>query len=137
MAARKTTKNTGRKEKRRRFSFFANMDQEQKSIYFKCAGVIVLGFALFTLVSATSYLFTWQADQSLLSQPDMLDRHVDVHNWGGKMGYRWSHFLVSGFLGLGSFAFVFLFRAITKEEILLLPKGQKIYSLLRRVHLMK
>jgi len=35
------------------------------------------------------------------------------------------------------FAFVFLFRAITKEEILLLPKGQKIYSLLRRVHLMK
>ena len=111
MAARKTTKNTGRKEKRRRFSFCANMDQEQKSIYFKCAGVIVLGFALFTLVSATSYLFTWQADQSLLSQPDMLDRHVDVHNWGGKMGYRWSHFLVSGFLGLGSFAFVFLLGA--------------------------
>ena len=34
-------------------------------------------------------------------------------------------------------AFVFLFKAITKEEILLLPKGQKIYALLHRVHLMK
>jgi stage V sporulation protein B len=35
------------------------------------------------------------------------------------------------------FVFVFLFKAITKEEILLLPKGQKIYTILHRVHLVK
>ena len=35
------------------------------------------------------------------------------------------------------FAFIFLFKAITREEILLLPKGQKIYSLLHRIHLMR
>ena len=35
------------------------------------------------------------------------------------------------------FMFIFLFKAITKEEILLLPKGQKIYAMLHRVHLVK
>lgn len=31
---------------------------------------------------------------------------------------------------------VFLIKAITKEEILMIPKGQKIYSVLHRLHLM-
>ena len=84
------------------------LDKHQKSILLKCSGGAVFGFALFTLVSTLSYLFTWKEDQSLLSQPEMLDRSVDVLNWGGKIGYAWSHFLVSDFLGLGSFVLVFL-----------------------------
>jgi S-DNA-T family DNA segregation ATPase FtsK/SpoIIIE len=69
-------------------------------------------FAVITLISVLSYLFTWQADQSLLSRPDMMDKSVDVQNWGGKLGYRWSSFLVTDCFGLGSFALVFLFCAI-------------------------
>ena len=69
-------------------------------------------FAVITLISVLSYLFTWQADQSLLSRPDMMDKNVDVQNWGGKLGYRWSSFLVTDCFGLGSFALVFLFCAI-------------------------
>lgn len=112
MAAKKTTKVSEKQtEKLPRFSF-ANMSPERKSNLLKCSGVAVFVFVVFTFVSITSYLFTWKADQSLLSVTDMLDKSVEVSNWGGKLGYRWSRFLVSDFLGLGSFAFVFLLCAV-------------------------
>ena len=111
MAARKTVKKT-RNEKQRRFSFFSDLDQERKSNILKCTGVIVLIFTLLTLLSTVSYLFTWQADQSLLSQPDMMDKNVEVQNLGGKFGYRWSHFLVAECFGLGSFALIILMGAV-------------------------
>ena len=106
---RKTNK---RKEKRKGFSFFSKLDPDKKSLILKGLGLAVGIFAVFTLVAALSYLFTWQTDQSLMSQPDMFDRDVDVSNAGGKLGYRWGHFLVCRFLGLGSFAFVFLLGAV-------------------------
>ncbi len=113
MAAKKTTKVSEKQtEKLPRFSFIANMSPERKSNLLKCAGVAVFVFVIFTFVSVTSYLFTWKADQSLLSMTDMLDKSVEVANWGGKLGYKWSRFLVSDFLGLGSFAFVFLLGAV-------------------------
>lgn len=113
MADKKTKKSDDKKgEKLPRFSFFSSMDPVRKSNLFKCAGVVVFIFVIFTFVSVVSYLFTWKADQSLLSQPDMMSAGVDVENWGGKAGYKWSRFLVSGFLGLGSFAFVFLLGAV-------------------------
>ena len=111
MAARKTVKKT-RNEKQRRFSFFSDMDTDRKSNILKCTGVIVLIFTLLTLLSTVSYLFTWQADQSLLSQPDMMDKNVEVQNLGGKFGYRWSHFLVAECFGLGSFALLILMGAV-------------------------
>jgi S-DNA-T family DNA segregation ATPase FtsK/SpoIIIE len=47
-----------------------------------------------------------------MSRPDMMDKAVDVQNWCGKLGYRWSSFLVTDCFGLGSFALLFLFCAI-------------------------
>ncbi|MBQ3606984.1 MAG: DNA translocase FtsK 4TM domain-containing protein [Bacteroidales bacterium] len=92
--------------------FFSDMDPDKKSTILKYTGIAVLVFAFFTLLSALSYLFTWQADQSLLSNPEMMGKEVDVANWGGKLGYRWSRFLVSDCFGLGSFALVFLMGAV-------------------------
>ena len=108
MPAKKKTKNTKKNEKPMRFSFLSDMNPDKKSNLLKVTGVIVMVFAVLTLLSTVSYLFTWMEDQSLLSQPDMMDRNVDVSNWGGKIGYRWSHFLVAGCFGLGSFALIFL-----------------------------
>ena len=88
------------------------MDPDKKSNILKYTGIAVLVFALFTLLSSVSYLFTWQADQSLLTDPEMMAKGTDVENWGGKLGYRWSRFLVSGCFGLGSFALVFLMGAV-------------------------
>ena len=85
------------------------MDPDKKSNILKYTGIAVLVFALFTLISAMSYLFTWQADQSLMSHPEMMDKGVDVANWAGKIGYKWASFWVGDCLGLGSFVLIFLF----------------------------
>ena len=114
MAARNSNiKKDRKKEKRARFSFFSGMNEEQKAKFFKYSGLAMLVFTLFTLVSILSYLFTWEADQSLLSHPDMMDKGVEVANWGGKIGYRWSCFLVARCFGLGSLALVFLMGAVS------------------------
>ena len=88
--------------------FFEKMDSQKKSNLLKYSGLTVAVFALFTLASAASYLFTWQADQSLLSNPEMMEKGVEVANWCGKIGYKWSKFLVSDCFGLGAFALIFL-----------------------------
>ena len=94
------------------FSFFTEMDPQKKSNLLKYTGIAVMVFAVFTLLSIFSYLFTWEADQSLLSHPDMMDKNVSVSNMCGKMGYSWSHFLVARCFGLGSFALVVLLCAV-------------------------
>ncbi len=110
MAAKKKTKDI-QKEKRARFSFFSNMNPDTKSNIFKLLGILVGIFTIFTLLASFSYLFTWETDQSLMSQADMMKKDVDVANWAGKIGYLWADFLVCRFLGLGSLAFVFLMGA--------------------------
>ncbi len=101
-------KTNKKKEKRNGFSFFSNIDPDTKSLILKILGLVVGIFTIFTLVASVSYLMTWQEDQSLMSSPDMLDKGVEVSNAAGKIGYRWGHFLVCRFLGLGSFALIFL-----------------------------
>ena len=112
MAERKKSVKTEKNEKRFRFSFFSDMEEVRKSNILKYTGVAVTVFALFTLISSVSYLFTWQEDQSLMSHPDMMDKGVEVSNWAGKTGYRWGAFLVARCFGLGSFALIFLMAAV-------------------------
>ena len=107
---KKTKKKNAKKVKF--FAFFRNMDPELKSILIKCSGGLVMLIALFTLVSMLSYLFTWSADKDLLMNAEMMSRGLDVNNMGGKLGYLWSHFLISDMLGLASFVFVFLLGAV-------------------------
>ena len=102
---------------RRRFRIFAGMSEERKSALIKYAGWAVAAFAAYVLVSVGSYLFTWKADQSLLSAPDMMDMSVDVQNWGGKLGYDLSHMLVGECFGLGAFALIFLLGFIAYRMI--------------------
>ena len=111
-ASNKTKKKDSKKEKQPRFSFLSEIDPDVKSLIYKAAGVMFCIFAIITLIGTASYLFTWQADQSLEYQQNMMSQDVDVSNAGGKLGYKWGSFLVRNFLGLGSFAFVFLLGAI-------------------------
>ena len=110
MAAGKK-KNVVKNEKRWSFSFFTDMDAETKSNLLKYSGVAVMVFALFSFVSVLSYLFTWSTDQSLMSNPEMMDKGVEVANWAGKVGYRWASLLVGDCFGLGAFALIFLLCA--------------------------
>ena len=104
-----------KKNKKKSFvakGFFKNLDPELKSILIKCSGGLVMIIAMFTFVSMLSYLFTWSVDKDLLMNAERMSRGVDVTNMGGKLGYLWSHFLISDMLGLASFIFVFLLGAI-------------------------
>ncbi|MBR3284966.1 MAG: DNA translocase FtsK 4TM domain-containing protein, partial [Bacteroidales bacterium] len=65
-----------------------------------------------------SYLFTWKADMSLLSHPEMMDTGVKVHNAADKLGYKFADFLVGKCFGLGSFAFLVLLFAIAARLLL-------------------
>lgn len=77
----------------------------------KVAGLILGAFAVFTLVATVSYLFTWQADQSLSTDPEMMSRSAQVSNLGGKLGFIWGRFLVARCFGLGSLAIIILLFA--------------------------
>ena len=105
-------KTKGRKEKRKSFSFFSDMTLEHKSTLYRYSGLTVAVLTLFTFISIFSYLFTWKMDQSLLSCPDMMQKGVEVANWGGKLGYKWAELLVSDCFGLGSLALIFLMGAV-------------------------
>ena len=111
MAQNKKTKKKNAK-KGNFFAFFKNMDPELKSILIKCSGGLVLMMAVFTFVSMLSYLFTWSVDKDLLMNAGRMSKDIDVSNIGGKLGYLWSHFLISDMLGLASFSFVFLLGAV-------------------------
>lgn len=97
----------------KRFRLFHSMDPEKRRRLVTLSGLAVGAFAVFTLIAIVSYLFTWKADQSLLSDPFMMGEDADVHNSAGKLGYRWGHFLVARCFGLGSFAFFLLLAAIS------------------------
>jgi hypothetical protein len=96
--------NSKKKKKKNSKGFFdrfkINMTPEGRSLMLRCLGIAIFLFAAFTLVSSVSYLFHWKEDMGVTSDV--------VANWGGSMGLSWGRFLVTDFLGLGSFAFIFL-----------------------------
>lgn len=70
----------------------------------KGIGAAFAVFGLFTLIALISYLFTWKQDQSLILDPAMMDEGTHVSNIAGKVGFKWSVFLIYRMFGLGSFA---------------------------------
>ena len=109
---KKQEKTPSREQSRRSLSSrFMNIDEGRKKVLKKIAGLLLAAFAIFTFLAIFSYLFTWKTDQSLLTDPGMMGRDVDVSNLAGKLGYKWALFLVSGCFGLGSFFIVYLLSA--------------------------
>ncbi len=124
---KKPEKKTSGKPARRLAAYLAGLDDDKKRLLRKVSGLLVGAFAVFTFIALLSYLFTWKADQSLLSDPDMMDKTVSVSNMAGKLGYRWALFLCSGCFGLGSFAIVYLLGAYSVR----LFSGRKDIGIMR------
>ena len=93
--------------------FWKNWDDTQKATAVRVAGLLMAVFTLFSLISVLSYFFTWQRDQSLLTDPAMMDSATSCANLAGKMGLKWSRLLVYRWFGLGSLALVALLAALT------------------------
>lgn len=108
------------------FGFWSRIDEEDRMRAVKITGIIAGLFTMFTLLSIVSYLFTWKADQSLFASP-VGDISMDVRNLCGKMGFRWSDFLVRHCFGLGSFALIVILFAVSVR----LLAGRWHYSMVR------
>ena len=93
-------------------------DEDQKARAIRIIGILTAAFGVFALLSTVSYLFTWKADMSLLSHPEMMDTGVKVHNAAGKLGYKFADFLVGKCFGLGSFALLVLLFAVAARLLL-------------------
>ena len=107
------------------WSRWSALPEDRRIRILKVTGLAVGVFAIFTFISVTSYLFTWKADQSIVHESDMMDSSVDVHNMGGKLGYRWGHFLVGRCFGLGSYA-LFLLIAVIAARLFFRKKEIKV-----------
>jgi S-DNA-T family DNA segregation ATPase FtsK/SpoIIIE len=64
-------------------------------------GVFTVLFGLFLFISFLSFLFTWQDDQSMLSQ--FADKTIESKNLLGKIGSSISHFFIYDGFGVASF----------------------------------
>lgn len=68
-------------------------------------GIFLGILSAYTLIAVVSYIFTWTADQSLLtSSADEIAR-----NSGGRLGFKWARLLVTEMFGIGAFAAVAVF----------------------------
>ena len=72
--------------------FWKNMDDRDKAMARMLAGLLVAVFAVFTLVSNVSYLFTWKMDQSLVMSPDSLASSSEASNLGSGLGFHSRHY---------------------------------------------
>ncbi|HET8829652.1 MAG TPA: DNA translocase FtsK 4TM domain-containing protein [Pelobium sp.] len=110
--------------------------------FIKISGLFLLLLALYLLVCFTSYIFTWQDDQSYvidanggwsnffktsaeLKSNGVLD--PNIQNWAGKLGALLSHQFIYEWFGIASFIFVFIFiilgyRLLFKVKLLSISK---------------
>ncbi|HEY9534092.1 MAG TPA: DNA translocase FtsK 4TM domain-containing protein [Mucilaginibacter sp.] len=91
----------------------------------KIIGLFFLLLSLFCMIAFTSYLFTWQQDQSYVSaanggwhnlftsQAELKLKGINpVENWLGKFGALLSNQFIFEWFGIASFLFVFVFFVI-------------------------
>src|SRR4051812_17087917 len=93
----------------------------------KIIGLLFLIFSLYFFIAFTSYLFTWQQDQSYVSaanggwhnlfktQQELIDNGIKdpvVDNWLGKFGALLANQFIYEWFGIASFIFVFILFVI-------------------------
>ena len=88
-------------------------DEEERAAAVRVAGLCVAALTLFIFISTFSYLFHWQEDMSLLSDPDAMDAGRAVGNAAGKLGFKTGYLLVCELFGLGSFSLLIILTAVS------------------------
>ncbi|MEQ3499621.1 DNA translocase FtsK [Tenacibaculum sp. SSH1-16] len=100
-------------------TFFSNRQNQT------ILGFFLLLFSIFLTVAFISFFFSWQEDQSTLSQ--FADRTIPTKNLLGKIGAKLSNFLVYDGFGLGAFIIpITLF--LTGSRILLQTNLKRIIT---------
>jgi len=137
-------------EKRSRLNMLPSLDL-QDGRFIKILGLFFVVLSLYFLIAFTSYLFTWQDDQSYVIDANggwsnlfknseelkAIKVGPSVQNWLGKFGALLSHQFIYKWFGLASFLFVLVFfvigyRLLFKVKIFALEKtfGYSLFFLL-------
>jgi S-DNA-T family DNA segregation ATPase FtsK/SpoIIIE len=120
---------------------------------YKITGLFFLVIAVFFLIAFTSYLFTWEQDQSYVSpanggwhnlfksSKELIESGINnpVDNWLGTFGALLSNQFIYEWFGVASFIFVFIFfvigfRLVFKVRLFSVPK-MLAYSIFTMVFL--
>lgn len=137
-------------EKKSRLNVLPSLDL-QDGRFVKILGLFFVVLSLYFLIAFTSYLFTWQEDQSYVIDANggwsnlfksteelkSIKGGAIVQNWLGKFGALLSHQFIYEWFGLASFLFVLVFfvigyRLLFKVKIFGLEKtfGYSLFFLL-------
>mgnify|MGYP002639406505 CR=1 FL=1 len=100
MARKKKTNSKTSKNKRKKLSL--KLSKQQKVIL----GSFLILFGIALLFSFVSYFFTWQADQSILTEN--ASRDLESKNWLSTFGAYLGHFFIYNGFGISSLIFAFL-----------------------------
>lgn len=98
--AKKKAKTKKTAKQSRKFSL--KLNRQQKVVL----GSFLMLFGLALIVAFISFLFTWQADQSVLSDP--VNRELAAKNWLSKFGVIVSNFFIYEGFGIAAFTIAFL-----------------------------
>ena len=100
MARKKKSKSKSTKNNRKKLSL--KLSKQQKILL----GSFLILFGIALLFSFVSYVFTWQADQSILTEG--VTRDVASKNWLSTFGAFLGHFFIYNGFGISSLIFAFL-----------------------------
>lgn len=93
-------------------------------------GLLIVFSSLLLLIALTSFVFTWKADQSMLSDNwwvVLREGNYKAENWLGPVGAMVGHTFIHQWFGIMSYLFVLIlfifgFRILFKKDILPLAK---------------
>ncbi len=98
----------------------------------KISGLLLIIISFYLLLSFSSYLFNWKADDSYLEDKTftislLVDNTIIAQNMMGRLGAITSHLFIKNWFGISSFAFVLLFflagyKLLTRKSLLPLWK---------------
>ena len=100
----------------------------------RVGGLFIFFCCIYCLIAFTSFLFTWKADQSMLSDSwwSVLSvGNYEAENWLGPFGSMVGHVFIHQWFGVMSFLFILIFfiigfRILFKKNIL--PMGKTILA---------
>jgi S-DNA-T family DNA segregation ATPase FtsK/SpoIIIE len=111
-----TKKRMERGKNRNTFRFFDSIEHYSTSerVHF-VTGLLLLFFTIYVGIALLSFLFTGEADQSIvknLKASDLILKKISVENWAGVRGAFLSDLVINKWLGVSSFFLLFLLGSI-------------------------
>ncbi len=101
------------KRKRKKKARGPLLSEESKIAIRVLLGLLLIAATVVVAGSLLSYLFTWKADYSIKTDPDLWREYVQAQNICGKTGYYIADFLIARLFGLGAYCVPVFLAALT------------------------